>query len=376
MNFRYTFIENDYEVILRNAESLIPGIDKVVAIYFDQSSGQLQSRVKDKNGSNGVDHLSMGDQIEFVAQMRVEKLKYNWLNRSDLPFELHKRGEIVKEIFGEMENTVLLLRFFNPNDKLSDLVYIYFKPNLSNFGLFASHKLLSTENKSIIASLLYNSFKTLIDLNRQNKSLFETINENTKSVIRTAASLKEQLNQTHTSYGESLLNLSRQYLKEMGRTNGKSYILTEDAAEKIKHFNGNINHLYSIIKNALIYVDNLYFDEKRKEIEINEWEINTDNYQVNNESDTSGTALMEEKYVKTVTLLDKLENAARTVLSNNGRLTGLNVGKACPTSITAPAITDALRKHKKKIIVLFNKYPDKWEVIRNKFKPVKNITVA
>jgi len=54
-------------------------------------------------------------------------------------------------------------------------------------------------------------------------------------------------------------------------------------------------------------------------------------------------------------------------------MTSINVGTACPVPITAPAISDSLKKHKDQINYLFDKYPDKWEVIRRGFRPVKNL---
>jgi hypothetical protein len=83
--------------------------------------------------------------------------------------------------------------------------------------------------------------------------------------------------------------------------------------------------------------------------------------------------LVGEKYEKTWMLLDKLENAAQEVKANNKKLIRENVGIHCPTPITAPAITDAVKKHYAKIIYLMKKYPDRWTIIRNEFRPVKKL---
>lgn len=81
----------------------------------------------------------------------------------------------------------------------------------------------------------------------------------------------------------------------------------------------------------------------------------------------------EDRYTKTIYLLDRLETAAKEVVMLKKKLTGKNVGELCDRPISAAAITDALDKHKKKIIDLFEKYPDKWEIIRNDFRPVRNL---
>ncbi len=79
------------------------------------------------------------------------------------------------------------------------------------------------------------------------------------------------------------------------------------------------------------------------------------------------------KYNKTFLLLEKLENAALNVKSKNLLLTGVNIGNEFPTPVTPPAISDALKKHRQKIIFLFNEYPSRWETIRKEFRPVQNI---
>ena len=41
--------------------------------------------------------------------------------------------------------------------------------------------------------------------------------------------------------------------------------------------------------------------------------------------------------------------------------------------VSAPAITDALGKNRDFIRLLLKKYPEKWEAIRNDFKPLLNL---
>jgi hypothetical protein len=71
-------------------------------------------------------------------------------------------------------------------------------------------------------------------------------------------------------------------------------------------------------------------------------------------------------------LLDKLENAAKTLQSKNIPLIGLKVGKAMEPPVSAPAITDALGKNRVIIRHILEKYPEKWETIRKDFKPLLN----
>jgi hypothetical protein len=41
--------------------------------------------------------------------------------------------------------------------------------------------------------------------------------------------------------------------------------------------------------------------------------------------------------------------------------------------ISAPAITDAIRKNRENILQLLEQHPEKWQLIRSYFKPLTNI---
>jgi len=141
--------------------------------------------------------------------------------------------------------------------------------------------------------------------------------------------------------------------------------------EKIKNYKGDIKDLETIIHESIAYAESL-FDDEQSNIEIKEWHILTE---LPAQVKTTGIPEIQQAdiYGKSVSLLDKLESAALIVMSNQLKLTGTNVGKACAAPISAPAISDALYNHKSKINKLLKMYPDKWETIRNNFRPLKNI---
>ncbi len=372
---KLSFLYHDFELILKQAPELLPGIEKLLAIYYEGQHGELQSKVLSNIPEHAeVKEFTIIDQKEYFGRMRIQNTPYTWLSTEDLPFEI-STDKRTSDIFKEVNNIILLLKFRNPDDGLNDLLFIYFNHNLGNFGLSRSDKPLSTENKSIIASLLFNNFKSLISINKQNREVFRILKENNKAAINEAAYYKSELKKTMADYGESILNLCYSYLKDLSILNGRKYTLSEEAVTKLRSFKGNINKLKSIIRDSVLYIENMLSNEHFDEILINEWDINLQSYQ---EQTVTGKSAFssEEKYLKTTQLLDKLENAARSVVRQNNNLTGANVGKACPEPITAPAITDALKKHKKKILYLFEHYPERWEVIRNRFRPVKNLIVS
>lgn len=368
-----SFTNDDFELILKHSGTLFPGVLKLIAIYYEAGSDTLVSRIIDSpNGGNRIKDYSIVDSRDVILKLRTESLKYNWYKEHELPFDSPEDKQEIRDIFSESDNTVLLLRFRNPSDGLYDLMFVYFKPNISNFRLSRDDKPLSAENKSIIAGMLHNFLEFTFEQNRKNRSTFKALNRNTKALMNEAEGLKRELSITRYNYADSLSSLCIQYLNELSAQHGKDYSFADDALHKLRMFKGNINHLKTIIEESVMFASSLGFDDESNKVEITSWHINTDSYTQTNTEKKAFT--IDSKYEKTINLLDKYENAAQLLMTRNEPLTGARLGMACETPISAPAITDSLKKHRTKILYLFDKYPEKWEVIRREFRPVRNIS--
>ena len=215
-----------------------------------------------------------------------------------------------------------------------------------------------------------------METSKEDLRTFYSYNENTKSLIKKHSQIKEDLEHSKNSYGLNLIDLCKSFLKEQNENSSQfNYILTDDSLNKIKNYTGDISVLKIAIQKAIDYVNNLYFDSTETDIYIAEDYLNFENTGAGKASKPQEVQLYD-RYSKTIMLLDKLENAARDVVAKNMDITSVNVGLACSTPITAPAISDAIKKHRNKIIHLINKYPDNWKLIRTEFRPVRNVLSA
>jgi hypothetical protein len=209
-------------------------------------------------------------------------------------------------------------------------------------------------------------------LNQENLKLLKTFNQGIISIVRSNASLKDQLRQVQMNYSESMVNLAQQFLSEYSTRNETTYALTGDALEKIRNYHGHVKHLPVILKNAIIFTENLMMEETQGVIRIHDFSLDFDSYQVQGESDEL-TRKIDSRQSKAMLLLDRLEKAASSLKSRSLPLTGANVGKNMSPPISAPAITDALSKNRILIRQLITRHPDKWEIIRREFRPLLNV---
>jgi hypothetical protein len=372
----YTFIDHPIEKLHQIIPEILPGIEKMITIHYDEGKQQIIGKLTEKKGKEYVSTgLNIDKILPTLQRYMEEKNPYDWYNRQNLPFEVEmKNANPTITIFSELKNIVLLLRVPDMRQEFSDLVFLYLNESPSNFGVTNSINPLTTDNKSIIAFVLNNTVRTFVKLQRNDKSTLKSYNLRTRQIIEQTESMKFDMNRTKENYGISLVKLCQQIIKEHSSKNSRNYKLSSGALDKIKNYKGEIKNLESIIRETLAYADSLYLDDQ-SDIDILEWHIVFD-APVKKEIERTEIIARDDKFSKTLSLLDRLENAALVAKSKQWKLTGTNVGKAFSDPISAPAISDALYNHKIKINNLLRMYPDRWETIRTNFRPLKNILIA
>ena len=376
MKRSFSFTGKPVLFILKSIPSLLPGIEKAVAIYYSHESKRLQANAI-RNESTGYleEELSLEDSTAIMKKLRTDNSPYSWLMADDLPFEIRTKQKVQLNIFNELNNNILLIRIPNEQDGLSDLFFIYFNQNLANFGIVSNSKSLSTENKTIIAHILRSTIQSIMLTLKEDKELFAGLHENTRALLSEINTLKTELESTKSKFNTGFIRLCQNYLLEISQKHDRIYRLSDGALEKLKLCEGDYSALKNILERAAHFAESFSLDSSVQEILIADFHIIISNEprKIIIESPTLPPADVPVKYSKTLVLLDKLEHAALNVKSKNRMLTSANIGNEFPTPVTPPAISDALKKHRAKILFLFREYPRRWEIIRSEFRPIQNI---
>lgn len=369
----YSFLYHPLVKLHDIIPGILPGIEKMITIHYDDHERLIKGYLTEKeNHSHNTLQLNLDKILPSLQRYMEEKNPYDWYNKQNLPFEIEKiQSNPSITIFSELQNIVLLIRVPDMKQELNDLIFLYLNENPSNFGVTNSINPLTTDNKSIIAFTLNNTIRTFIKLQNSDKEILKSYNLRTRQIISQTEALKDEMTRTKEYYGISLVKLCEQIVASVARKEFTNYTLTKGALDKLKGYKGEIKELENIIKEAASYASSLSVDEN-EDIEITEWHILFDQAKPSDKS-AKPEIQKTDVYTKTIQLLDKLETAALIVKNNELKLTGTNVGMACPVSITAPAISDALYNHKARINSLLEKYPDRWKTIRSDFRPLKNV---
>lgn len=350
---RYSFLKHPFYFVLEHAKQMVDGLGKCTAIFNNNGNTEVLEYINQlKNITNTTP--------ESINELRKIKRKTNWIQPNQLYFELFNKSPDQLSFSDEEDSSVLELRFINPIDKLYDILYFYINPNATNFKLVNSNNKMEVTYKETVQKLLHN-FINLTLKNHYSNALIHKKISNTidiKPIKKEISGLKELNFKQTKEYYTYILN-------EITNSEATDFTLSDDAVNKLKQQNTTLKEVENILKNSLEIIINKY--ELSSLYEINDYDI------ILPKNTTPTETIKQQSLNKTIVFLDKYEHSAKLLLTNNEKVTGVNIGNRCEPNISAAAISDILRKHQQNIIKLFNQYPDKWTTIRTHFTPLKTI---
>jgi hypothetical protein len=368
MNRSFTFIKPVYLQVLDMVWDLVPEAIEARMLCFDKTDHQIYYIAR-KSNSELDTNLSLPDDI--VENMRKHKALIKWSNT--FPSEEVAQNTRQLDVFDEYQNTILELRFYNEEDNKNDVLFLKFSDKLP--GLNLKNDKLDAISKHIIGNMAYNAVKSHMNIARLNIDALNHFNGQTHKIIRNTREISQKLAKTQEKYALSVYRYAVIFLNELSLQHDIDITFSGEAAARIQKYEGDLEALKNQIREAVDYVMVLHsgntesiiiedsflnFDQNTKTIEENILEA------INPEG-------LQDRHKKTFELLNKLEKALSRVMKQGLETTSANVGAACDKPVTAAAISDALKKHKKKIHFLVASYPEAWPSLRNEFRPFQNI---
>ncbi len=370
----FSFLGSPMQNVVKRAHDMLPSIEKVLAVFYDEMRDQQRALIAHRQ-SDGVNLEDItGNEVPLAfGEFREKTGAIGWYSKDDIPFEIQKKSASPKiEMFRELENTVLLLRYKNETDGKYDLLFYYFNADTSNFGVSTDNRSLTTEHKTIISTMLYNAVKTQINEHNYNKDMLKVLNNNIQNAIHENKELKLDLENTRKRYQKSIAGLCLKNLKEISEELGVSLRLSAEAMDKLVNYEGDISDIRKIILQAAQFAVTMSMG--MGEVPIESSHVNTHVEKPGKESEENApTGIREERYAKTRFILDEMEQAARLLSSRSVKLTSENLARSLSKPKSAAAISDQLSKHRDRILRLFDENPEQWTIIRKKFRPIQNI---
>ena len=348
------------------------GIDRITGFYYSEHSSSIEGlEWSNRIGQSQIMPFALSDEV--VAKIKhicAEKIDFQWLRPDLLPFaDKSSVRESQLDLFSEHQYLVLLVRLHHDLSDYADLYYLFFRSDRSNFGISDSQITLDTSHKAIIATMATRFGKqTMTNFQAAKKKELE-FKARTKTLLEARLAEHEQLKTTFLKWKKHWLV---KVISQLSQRDGVNYVICDKAEDALLSCQLPFDTIADALHQAIVYICELFNFSIGDEVLIDESYLILE--QTQKQSDKPEINLPAGRINKTLHLLDRLESAAK-VLSNKGLpITSAEVGSLMDKSVTAPAITDALRKNRTRIYQLFDQYPQRWQVIRHHFKPIINLT--
>jgi hypothetical protein len=354
-------------------QQFMPGIDRVVGFYHVDESEEIQG-VEWLN-TLGSAHLSLfnpdHEVQQSLLQVSKERQAFQWQRADMLPFANQSariKGQL--DLFSEQQYLVLLIRLDSDVPNCKDLFYVFFRDDKSNFGIIDDQSALDTTQKSIIGKLASNFAIITINTYRETQKRENAFKKRTQNVLQ---SRQDEINTQNSDLRDWKSAWLMSYLSEISQRDSVNYVLSEQAEQHLLKSTSSFEILKGSIEQSIIYICELYTIAPGDDVIIDECYLQIEVPKLVRKEEKPVEQLPVSRLGKTMSLLDRLEEASVKVIDSGLTLTSAEVGSHMQKKISAPAITDALRKNKVRIFQLFEQYPHRWPVIRQHFKPIINL---
>jgi len=367
----FSFLRHPLEMIMRFGKIMVPGIERIDIIFWEQNSKQLMARTLTREMNHPFGQTMEINHIKSeMEKHRNRHKKFSWIDRKNLPWSPPKHENIDKSMHDEFESMILIVPVeSSEKDSVRDLIFFYFNKNLSNLKLNAQEE-VSVDLKDFVGSAYENNVKAMIQAAKEDKDVWEDFAPSFLNIAQTVENLRIENKQIRKMYQERLVASCEYYLQKLSRDYGRQYHYSVGALEQIRKYEGEYHKLENAIRAGVRIANNFNIHNQSENIEIRESHLNFNSTKTNNG--------LHDMHVKTelekpFTYLTQLETIAQNLRKNKKPITGKNVAAHIAPPVQAPSITMYLNSNQERILKLFNFYPEKWKLIRTDFKPTANM---
>jgi hypothetical protein len=352
----------------------LPGLNRIIAIGGADDPSAWLALDYVGHGANYVEtHLELNEQVaQDILRQQQEKAPFRWLTAGQLPFAMDRSqlplGQL--SMFEEANHLILAIRVSITQKSTPDLFYLFFRSDKSQFGIHHDHQPLDTSQKMIIGQLVHQHAQLYYRSALEMENRYNRLKEHAQGLLNHQISKQKEQDEEKTDWKKHWV---LHYLSEISQRDGLHYVYREEALELLLNNSHSMNHIRQAIEDACEFARLLANEAISSDCYIEEQFIKFTSVTTRKVKESPSTQQMTPRMDKTYHLLDRLEEAALKVMEEGQSLTSKQVGLYMDQPITAPAIRDALKKNRIRVLQLFEDFPNRWSCIRHYFRPVTNL---
>lgn len=344
---------------------LLPESFRKLAYYgsfYRDAKGDLVFKEYHIDQERWENRLLNEDEKVAFSRMRKKGTSFSWNDQSAYTLN---QSDSLQGLESELKKTVLVIALQETNDHHSNLIFLSFQKGIKHFLPSKDSEVLSTENKAIVGNLILNQLSQHLQTVRAFQDNFSPIQHSFSRAEHKINELKE-VNAEHEKQRKDYIRLlCHEWLRKEGDRHDGEFRLDEDAIQSLLDAGVGLAMMEKVLERAASILTTIHPHEEILTIQ---------EHHLDWEKDQSVTPVKRlPKKDKTIDLLDRYESVAIQLQQSGEKVTGKAIAENLRPSVSPPAITDAVKKHKKSIAFLLDRYPNRWSTIREYLSPVKKI---
>jgi len=343
--------------LLERLKHYLPGVNVTSALWLDF----------DKQIYTSNEKQALREYLKVKAQnIRATQLVSEWSQHADL-FEINPLTKNQLTIDDEDAMNVLHLYFTSAIDGQKDMLIITFPNNVFLKSLNTEFKGINTQEKHILSSLLSSVLSAEHEKAINERAFLKRVEQINQKQASKIKQLTENLKSTEQLYSSAIRNILNEFKRKLEIELNKEFIFSNKVVYKLAKERLSIDLIESAVQNAIFLAYNLNLTEHK--IKITEDHLQLE--EIDTPPIRTSTGIENDR--KTITLLDRYEEAALKAKEKGLLINGKNIASQLDPPVTPPAITDAVKKNRSKISYLLQQYPEKWTNTRRSIKPITNL---
>ncbi len=351
--------------------NLIPnGLEKAILFYNMGENNSLVAAYTDRTMISQTVMLPANKCTSYIRKQRERGLRWEWFALHELDFEKDSYRPAESTLFTPLYESVLLLRLPTKTDNISDLLFLFFNKHISYLQKpVKEEEFLLKQTKDAIGSILFGVFSSLCNYRSEQHDILKALTNMMKGALSEAEGIKHQLSQLKIRHQERIFRYCVSRLKAISNEKARTIFFHDKAKQKLLLYDGDIENLDAVIKNAVFFTEYLAEDD-HSPIVINDFHIQ---YTFTKEENTAGRSIPNQRSSEAREYLDKLESAAIEIQSSlpNTKLTGAVLGSHMRPKVSASAISQWISKYGSEMRELLVTHESSWRAIRENFQPIK-----
>lgn len=337
------------------------GLRKVVVLLqanevFEWDNDEMRTILMDAD--------SVSKTHSFLQQLKSSK----WYNQDEMPFGVEKIQSEAQQLSLTRESGVNVLAL--KSNETGIILLLYLDSPSRHFGISLNETHFSASNRKVLEQLLTASMNQFARHRTQQLELEQKLLDFQLYLKEKLKQAQEKIKTSELVHQQNRQALIVQLFRDAAFKREIKLQVSKEAREFMTMQTGDLNHIQSLIEQILDHLMFIYRGQDQFLVEESdiEWVISEMKKEVAPILESDHLVSPIGRLSRTRLLLDRYEEAARIAVYHQEEINGKNIARYCNPPVTNASISDALKKHKDRLIELLNLDRESWPLLRSRFK--------